>query len=368
MKIIAFMNSYSQGKSGGDVFFIEVAKRLKDYNKVIVTSLLGKALCQKFGLAGEFLITTREAEFREVIRTYIKRMIKAILLKIDTEAGDILLGTSDFLSDVLPIFWLGLKNRKLKWVQHVFHLIPSKRLIPFLAQRMSFLLIKPRADVIIVDNTLLKDELAELGFDPQKIFVNYPGIDLSYLRSVSVAEVGYDGIFMARLHPSKGIFDLVKIWKRVCEKRPGAKLGIIGKGVVEVERGLKALVKKEGLEKNIELLGYLEDGVAFATIKASKVFVFPSHEEGFGITPLEAQALGLPVVAWDLPPFGEIFPKGMVRVEIGGLEKFAAAVLSLLTNPSVHQKISNEALANASRFDWDKTAERELALIEDGKY
>lgn len=367
MKIIAFMNSYSQGKSGGDVFFIEVAKRLKDYRKVIVTSLLGKELCQKFSLSGEFLVTTCETEFRNVILVYTKRIVKAFSLKINLEDGDVVLGTSDFLPDVLPIFWLKLRNKKARWVQHIFHLIPSSRKIPFFAQRLSFLLIKPLADVIIVDNTLLKDELAELGFGPQKISVNYPGIDLDYLRSVEVGDGrGYDGIFMARLHPSKGIFDLVKIWRLICGERPGAKLGIIGKGVAEVERDLKILIKTEGLEKNIELLGYLEDGAAFAAIKSSKVFVFPSHEEGFGIAPLEAQALGLPVVTWNLPVFAEVFPKGMVKVEMGNVENFAKVVLNLLTNPSDYEKLSDEAVVNASQFEWDKVARRELMLIEKG--
>ncbi len=364
MKIVAFMNSYSQGKSGGDVFFIEVAKRLKDYNKVIVTSLLGKKLCQKFGLEGEFLITTREAEFRNIIRTYIKRAVKALFLKINIEEGDIFLGTSDFLPDVLPIFWLKLKDKGIRWVQHIFHLIPSSRRIPFLAQRMSFWLIRPLADVVIVDNTLLKGELVALGFDRKKIFINYPGVDLDYLSSIEGGSVlGYDGIFMAQLRPSKGIFDLVKIWKRVCEKRPGARLGIIGKGVAEVERDLKGLVKTEGLERNIELLGYLEDDEKLAMIKASKVFVFPSHEEGFGIAPLEAQALGLPVVAWNLPVFEEVFPKGMIKIEMGEIEKFADAVLDLLTERSRHNYLSSEALANASRLNWDVTSTRELKLM-----
>ena len=363
MKIIAFMNSYSQGKSGGDVFFIEVAKRLKDYRKVIVTSFLGKELCQKFGLVGEFLVTTREAEFRNIIRTYLKRTVQALFLKIDTEEGDILLGTSDFLPDTLPIFWLKLKKRKLKWVQHIFHLIPSKRRIPFLAQRMSFLLIKPLADVVIVDNSLLKDELIGLGFAGTKIFINYPGVDLDYLSSIEGGMSSYDGIFMAQLRPSKGIFDLVKIWKLVCEKRAGARLGIIGKGVAEVERELKTLVKTEGLEKNIHLLGYLEEEKAFAVIKSSRVFVFPSSEEGFGIAPLEAQALGLPVVAWNLPVFEEVFPQGMVKVEMGSIEEFAAAVLGLFTDSLLHQRLSDEALTNAARFNWDSTFARELELM-----
>ncbi len=361
-KLVAFMNSFSQGKSGSDTVFIEVVKRTPDYDKVIITSLLGKELCQKSGLKGEYLVTSKESEFRHVVRTYLKRMVRALFLKIGVSEKDILLGTSDFLPDVLPIFWLKAKNQRAKWIQHIFHLIPAKRLTPFLAQKLSFLLIKRRADLVITDNTLLEEDLVRFGFDPAKIVVRHPGINLAHLKAVGrEAAVGqYDGVFMGQIRPSKGIFDLPKIWKLVCQRKPGAKLGIIGKGKAGIARKLQKEIRTVGMEKNIDLLGYLENGRAFATIKAGKVFIFPSHEEGFGIAPLEAQALGLPVVAWNLPVFAEIFPKGMVKVEMGEMEKFAAEILNLLTNPSVHNRLSGEAAGNADRFDWDEVSKKWL--------
>lgn len=66
--------------------------------------------------------------------------------------------------------------------------------------------------------------------------------------------------------------------------------------------------------------------------RESKVFIHPSHEEGFGVAPLEAQACGLPVVAWNLPVYQEVFPKGMIKVEMGDIKRFADKVLDLLNN------------------------------------
>lgn len=359
------MNAYSQGKSGGDMVFIEIAKRIKEFDKVIVTSLLGKDLCQKNGLKGEYLITTWETEFRNVILTYFKRILKAFFLKLKVEKKDILFGTSDFLPDALPIFWLKIRNKKAKWVQHIFHLIPFSRKIPFLAQRLSFFLIKRFADLIIVDNKLLKDDLVKHNFNSRKIFINYPGIDFNYLRSVKTEkEKIYDGIFMAQLRRSKGIFELVRIWKLVGEKIPEVKLGIIGKGSRETVAELKKEIKKEAIEKKINLLGYLSDDVAFSTIKSSRIFVFPSQEEGFGIAPLEAQALGLPAVAWNLPVFDEVFKGGMIKVNIRNIKRFADEVVRLLTDRRVYRKLSREAMNNASRYDWDEVARRESKLIK----
>ncbi len=275
-----------------------------------------------------------------------------------------LLGTFDFLPDVIPIFWLKIKNKKILWIQHIFHLIPFSRKIPFFAQRASFLIIKHLADLVIVDNSILKQELINLGFNPKKIFVNYPGINFEYLKTVRAKRKVYEGLFMGRLHFSKGIFDLPKIWKLVVKKIPNARLGIIGRGGEEIVEKLKREIKMTNLEKNIDILGYLPDKEAFETIKSSRVFIFPSYEEGFGIVGLEAQALGLPVVAWNLPVFEEIFPKGMVKLEKGKIKEFSQTVVDLLENEKMYQKISKEAIINAERFSWDQTAKRELELIK----
>lgn len=363
-KVIAFMNAYSQGKSGGDVVFIEIAKRLGGYDKLIITSLLGKKLCQRNGVKGNYLITTRELEFKNVAWTYLQRIIKVLRLKLELGSSDVFLGTSDFLPDVLPAFFLKIKNDNNRWVQHIFHLIPSSRKIPFLAQRLSFNLIKRKADLIVVDNTLLKKELIRLGFPSRKIFINYPGIDLDYLKSVRPKEENaYEGVFMAQLRPQKGIFDLLKIWKVVVDQLPRARLGIIGKGPEKVLAELKREIGEMRLKGNIDLLGYLPDDEAFGIIKASKVFVFPSHEEGFGIAALEAQAMGLPVVAWDLPVFAEIFPRGMIKVKMGQVNEFANNVINLLRANDFYLRISKKAESNSSRFSWESAAKREAKFL-----
>jgi len=400
--------------------FIETAKRLTNYNKVIVTSELGRRLCRERGLEGEFLVTTRETEFGSVILTYVRRVVKALCLGVKVKGGDVLLGTSDFLPDVLPIFVRLLRHPErqrripcsggdsspdrhrdqndgsVTWIQHIFHLIPSSRKIPFIFQRLSFWLIKRAADLVVVDNSLLREDLGRLGFDLNKVVVNYPGIDLEYLRSIEGRNLnspefakeksqalgissepdsgelansfpsdseGYDGIFMAQFRESKGIFDLPQIWKLVCQEMPAARLGIIGKGSEELVNKLRLLIKSLGMGNNIDLLGYLEDDEAFAMIKSSRVLVFPSREEGFGIVPLESQALGLPVVAWNLPVFEEVFPEGMVKIEVGDFEEFAEDVLRLLTDKGFYDKLSSGAQANAGRFNWDEAAARFRELV-----
>lgn len=113
----------------------------------------------------------------------------------------------------------------------------------------------------------------------------------------------------------------------------------------------------------IELLGFLPDKKAADTIKTSKIFLCPSHEEGFGLAPLEAQTMGLPVVAWDLPVFAEIFPKGMIKIPMGDTKRFADAIIRLLNDHDYCHQLSKEAAENARRFSWDKTAKNESRIL-----
>ena len=169
---------------------------------------------------------------------------------------------------------------------------------------------------------------------------------------------------MAQLREPKGIFDLVNIWCLVVKEIPTAKLGIIGSGRPELVDNFRNQIKKRGLNKNIKLLGFLTDENAFKTLKSSKVFIFPSHEEGFGLAPLEAQSLGIPVIAWDLDVFEEIFPQGMYKVKFRNIDKFAHKIIEILKNKSTRDNLSQKALLNSRRFDWSKTAEFELSLID----
>ena len=374
-KLIGFANAYTEGMGGGYVRFIEIFKHINNFEISIVTSLLGKKMCKRKGLMANYLITTKEKKFKNVILTYIKRIIKALFLNVNITEGDIIYSISDFLPDVFPAFIWKLKNRKVMWTQLIHHLIPhpSKRkgnllsnVISYLAQRISFLFIKHYCDLIIVVNPLTKKMLAGMGFNISKIRVNPNGIDIDYFRNVKPDKnVRYDGIFLARLHPSKGIFDLIEIWKFFCKKIPNAKLAVIGCGNKKIIEELERRIINAGLADNIDVLGYLENDRVFGIIKSSKIFISPSHEEGFGIAILEAMACGLPVVAWDLPVYREVFPKGIIGVPENDISRFGGVIIELLEDENKRKLLAEDAKKQAKEYDWSEIAEREIRLIRD---
>jgi glycosyltransferase involved in cell wall biosynthesis len=339
-------------------------KRLDSYNKVIVTSFSGKLLCERQGLDAEYLITTKEKKLENVIFTYLARTFIALTLRIEISEGDILYSSSDFFPDVIPVFLNKIFKRKVKWVQKVFHLIPKRRFIPYFAQKFSFFLIKNLADLIIVDSYLLQSNLLKQAFISDKIRVSYPGIGFKdFPIETNSPKKDYDGIFLGRFHVSKGIFDLVEIWKFVSLALPHAKLAIIGRGENSVSEALKNKIRDLSLTNNIEVLGYLAEERKSTVLNSGNVFLFPSREEGFGIAIAEAIFCGLPVVAWDLPVYSEVFAKGLIQIKIGQIESFANAVILLLKDKEYADRLAEEGRENIRKYNWDRLAQEETKML-----
>ena len=85
----------------------------------------------------------------------------------------------------------------------------------------------------------------------------------------------------------------------------------------------------------------------------------PSHKEGWGLTVLEANACGTPVVATDVPGLRDSVRPGLngLRVPRGDAPALAGALARVLEDSSLRASLSAGALAWAGRFGWDAVAD-----------
>lgn len=375
--ILIFLNSFwnnGKGTSGGDQMFIQIFKRIrKSFNKVsIFTSKAGKSIYEKELKDIAYVMSNGFFDKCFLIINYCLRTLSAFSCLFIKDI-DIIYSGSDFFPDVIPAFFYKLFHRDTKWFQCVFHIYPSwhkrpgNKITNFIAQYLQqfSLLFIHRADYVININTQVKKYLTDKGFDPNKIVVNTPGIDFSSISKLKVNthQRRYDAVFLSRLTPSKGVFDLIKIWKEVVSIKPVCKLAIIGEGSPEVKKELMKEIAVSKLQSNIDVLGYLDDNEAFSLIKNSQVFLFPSHEEGFGIAIAEAMTCGIPVIAWNLPVYDEVFEDNLVKVEENDINSFAAKVVELQNSHFLSQNISNKAYNFIKKYEWKEIASRHLELL-----
>src|SRR6185312_14069500 len=94
---------------------------------------------------------------------------------------------------------------------------------------------------------------------------------------------------------------LEKIWIQIKEQLPNAKLVVIGR-ITEENMGLLC---KMGIDHR----GFVSENDKISLYSKSKVFIFPSSMEGFGIAVAEAIYTDIPVIAWKLPVFEEFYLK-----------------------------------------------------------
>lgn len=166
-------------------------------------------------------------------------------------------------------------------------------------------------------------------------------------------------LFFGYLSPYKGPDVLVKAMPRILKDVSGVELVFVGKGVMRNK--LKALSKKLGIEKNVIFAGFVEDDLKPFYYKAADVFCLPSmmSTESFGIVNLEAMACGVPIVAskiGGIPDVVEDEKNGLLvqPKDSGGL---ADAIIYLLENRDVREKMGKNGGKKVEDYSWEKIAE-----------
>jgi glycosyltransferase involved in cell wall biosynthesis len=206
----------------------------------------------------------------------------------------------------------------------------------------------------------MASEASDRGFVQNQIHIANYGVDMAEIE-LAVAHTGsaradtYDGIFVGRFHVQKGLGDLITVWRRVQETLPSARLAVVGNGT-----GSHAVqfTRKIGEFENrtASLLGVLTGSDKFAAMSRSAVFLFPSHHESWGHVVLEAMAVGLPVIGYDLPSSREAFGDAMLRVPAFDVTAFAEAVVTCLSDEGTRKTYRARGLRMAKKYDWNVIA------------
>ncbi len=376
-----FANSFwntGQGMTGGDKRILEILKRWDRDNSLpftcvvyapqkFVQVMLDEGICHI-----SFKITsTKSSERKGIISSYIIHTFKALTLLPYFRKDCCFYATSDFFTDTIPCAIGKLLNRKAKWISLIHHIIETYRTRPgnkltnfisYYAQRLSLLLISLFSDKILLVSPLVKEYLSGKKCKKKMVLVNN-GVDTAYISKLppyTEPNRKYDAVMLARLAPSKGIFDLPKIWAAVCSQRSEARLALIGGGSDEIVSDLKKMLSDEGIASNVDILGHLNNESVYRYLKSSKIFIFTSREEGWGISIAEAMACGLPVVAFELPVYKYIFPVGGVWIANRDISMMSKKILALLHDEEFRKKYSAEGTAFVlNRYAWVKIAVRE---------
>ncbi|MEM3872698.1 MAG: glycosyltransferase [Nitrososphaeria archaeon] len=205
-------------------------------------------------------------------------------------------------------------------------------------------------------------------FDPKldiKVLNPSLGVDEAVYYT-KACDIDFDAIYFARLHPLKGLFDIPLIWKKVVEVKPYAKLIVAGSWQNKIyEYEFYKLCRKLNLLNNIKYVGFLPKEILYSYVKSAKVLLYPSYLDSFPLTVLETLACGIPVIACNINPIRLTYrTDAVIKVYTNDLNKFAENVITVLEDEALRKKLSQNALAFASKYDWDSAAKEEFNSIQ----
>jgi glycosyltransferase involved in cell wall biosynthesis len=312
----------------------------------------------------ELTCTKRVEDKFYLIFEGLRRNLRLIKRIRDFDGFDVVYSISSVLDLILFPFFLKIANKKIKWATVFDNIVPLNnlgnrvaRLLAWLFFHLSLILLR-KADYVFTISKDLNDYLIRKGFNEKKIILTGNAVEADLIKKARRDKrYNIDALFVGRVNEAKGIDDMLDVLGIIRKKHPDFQLAIVGKGDITTERKYKRKIKDRKLERNIQFLGYKTGLEKFNIIKSSKIFLFLSKTESFGIALLEAVCSGIPAIAYDLPAYRGIYRNGEVFLFKKNDYQSVAEKLEEIIDKKLFGNEKGKLLLR--QYSWDTIAERE---------
>jgi glycosyltransferase involved in cell wall biosynthesis len=220
-----------------------------------------------------------------------------------------------------------------------------------------------RARVVFTFSEFSKREIVDrLGVPAERVLIVHHGVtERPYAQGPREPLVLYVGsIFNRRRLPSA-----VAAFAAATAELPEARFVIAGADRTYPRVDLEEAARQAGVADRVEIRSYVSESELTSLYSRASAFVFLSEYEGFGLTPLEALAAGVPAVVLDTPVARENYGAAACYVDTADDVRQAARALKLLlTRPdeAARQVVAGRSVV--SRYSWESAAAATLAAIE----
>jgi glycosyltransferase involved in cell wall biosynthesis len=208
---------------------------------------------------------------------------------------------------------------------------------------------------------------ALLGVDPARATVIPRGVETDIRPSALMSRLDLglpaDGrllVNIGRQTSQKGHISLLKAFE-IVHAETESHLVILGREG-DATREIEGAIDERELTAHVSLIGYTSDVHHY--LAHADVFVFTSFMEGLGTAVLEAMAMGLPIVAYDIPPVQEVTDDGRLArlVAVGDHERLADQIMQAFSDKS---PADEERSWVARKFSIDEVASQVETLLSE---
>jgi len=359
-RLVCFVNGiFGEGIGGGDIYFYFMARAALDAGYP-VHFFGGHALrryLEKQNLPLNLTLTDeRSARLGDVtrmpgqfrlLRDFWRRLRGTLDHLGEVKPEDIAYSMSDYWFDTIPlircrasvkILYLGMTAPTLGQVLLKGRADVTSTRLPSLYYWMSQQLSlrwfrRVRNGIVTYSHPEMREYLKRFGYEESRLVYVPNGSDATAADRVPEQPKQFDLAWMGRVHPQKGIDDLLATLVWLKQRLPDFRAVIIGKS----KDALEPLVRQMGLADNVMFSGLVSEAEKFRLLKSSRVFVMPSHYESWGIVVGEALVSGVPVVAYKLECYPAVFGDFVRYVTPFDGEQFKRAVEEEVRNQRAGQ-------------------------------
>lgn len=210
-----------------------------------------------------------------------------------------------------------------------------------------------------------KKEVEKLGIPGQNITVVPHGVIVENPKPTPKKEKKFTIVFLGVLSKDKGIEDALMCFSRLACSQ-GFQCWVIGKEETrEYGKKINKLVKNLGLRDKVKFWGYVPQKKKFELLVKSHLLINPSAREGWGLVNIEANSMGIPVVAYNSPGLVDSVSDGTsgILCSRNTPENLAKLVAELSLDQKRYEKLNQGALLWSKKFSWDESSNLSLKLI-----
>jgi len=209
-----------------------------------------------------------------------------------------------------------------------------------------------------------RDDLVARGIAPAHIEVVPPGVDHAAYRCDDAGKPRPPVVvWIGRLEHYKRVGLMLEAMVEIRRRVPAARLLVVGAGSARTD--LERQVARLGLGDAVEFTGFLSEAAKVECLRRAAVLVNTSAKEGWGLTVIEGSACGTPSVASDVPGLRDSVRDGETGLLVGdGARELGEAVIRILTDQSLRERLVAEGLRWTANFTWEGAADITETLIE----
>lgn len=242
-----------------------------------------------------------------------------------------------------------------------------------------------RVKLIMADSDASRrDVIKVLGVPPRKVRTvylgmephpEYPHAELEELRIRFRLPTAY-AFYLGGFDRRKNVPLLLRAWRAAMDWVRGDEDSevptlVIG-GAVPKPGGVFPDIMAEarslgfdGEDSPVKFLGRVSEEDKPRLMAASRLFVYPSAYEGFGLDPLEAMSVGCPVVSSSGGSLREVVGEAGLLVPHNDQAALTEAMVRAWTDPQLRRELSERGKQQAAQFSWQRTAQQTLRIYEE---